>query len=215
MIFVLTFSAMLRGYDWWEPANLLGSTFYGPRGFRTGPSWATYSGYALHIVITGVAGILFAFACGAMERRTRLVLLGTFAGVLWYFLAAAALWSWANPLVPLYALQPDTLLAHAVFGACLSRVGIPLTGTRETGSTGTSSAETEEPAAPKFWAPPPVEAASDVPVSLPPAIAQAAEPPAAPLPDPLTQDDLGSPQTGEFDNPVLRETSSRETHSPD
>ena len=125
MIAVLTLTAWLRGYDWWEPANLLGSTFYGARAFRSGPGWGTLAGYALHFVISGVLGFGFALACGELQRRGRLVLLGAVAGLVWYFLAAVTFWTWINPLVPLYALQPDTVMAHAVFGACLGRVGNP------------------------------------------------------------------------------------------
>src|SRR5262249_37540560 len=69
MIGLLTLLALLRGYGWWQPANLLGSTFYGPRAFRFSPGWATLAGYALHIVITGVVGVLFSIACGGLERR--------------------------------------------------------------------------------------------------------------------------------------------------
>jgi hypothetical protein len=123
MIALLTSGAMLRGYVWWQPANLLGTTFYGMRAFRLGAGWATLSGYAFHIVITGMVGILFGFACGGLERRRRLLLLGGLAGLVWYFFATAVFWSWVNPLVPLYALQPDTLMGHVLFGMCLGRMG--------------------------------------------------------------------------------------------
>ena len=123
MIALLTSTALLRGYVWWQPANLLGTTFYGTRALRSGPGWATLSGYAFHIVLAGIVGVLFGLACGGFERRRRLVLLGGMAGLIWYFLATAAFWTWVNPLVPLYSLQPDTLVAHVLFGACLGRIG--------------------------------------------------------------------------------------------
>src|SRR5258708_5211468 len=123
MIALLTSTPVLRGCVWWWPANLLGSTFYGSRALRWGPGWHTLAGYALHIFITGVVGALFGLTCGGLERRRRLLLMGALAGVLWYFLATAILWTWVNPLVPLYSLQPDTLVAHALFGACLGRMG--------------------------------------------------------------------------------------------
>jgi hypothetical protein len=123
MIALLTSGALLRGYFWWQPANLLGSTFYGARAFRLGLGWATVAGYAFHIVITGMVGTLFGLACGGLERRRRLLLLGGLAGLIWYFFAAAVFWSWVNPLVPIYSLQPDTLMAHVLFGMCLGRIG--------------------------------------------------------------------------------------------
>lgn len=123
MIALLTCGALLRGYVWWLPANILGSTFYGVRALRSSPGWATVAGYAFHIVITGILGILFGLACGGLERRRRLLLLGGLAGLIWYFLASAVFWTWVNPLVPLYSLQPDTLVGHVLFGMCLGKIG--------------------------------------------------------------------------------------------
>jgi hypothetical protein len=125
MLAVLTSGALLRGNVWWAPCNLLGSTFFGLRAFRTGTGWATLSGFAFHIVIAGVVGACFALVCGEITAPRRLLLLGAMAGVLWHYLADAVFWPWVNPLVPLYASRPDTLLAHAVFGLCLGRMGRP------------------------------------------------------------------------------------------
>ncbi len=123
MIALLTSGALLRGYGWWYPPNVLGSTFYGLRALRSGPGWSTLAGYALNIFTTGIVGILFGLTCGALERRRRLLLLGGVAGLIWYFFTTAVVWSSVNPLVPLYSLQPDTLMAHALFGMCLGRIG--------------------------------------------------------------------------------------------
>ena len=46
-IALLTSGALLRGYVWWQPGNILGSTFYGMRAFRGGPGWATVAGRSL------------------------------------------------------------------------------------------------------------------------------------------------------------------------
>jgi hypothetical protein len=123
MLLLLVAGSMWRGEVWWAPATLLGSTFYGRRAFRAGPGWATLSGTAFHIVITGTVGALFGLACGGVQERRRLVMLGTLAGVFWYYLADALFWSNVNVLVPAYAPQPATLLAHALFGACLGYMG--------------------------------------------------------------------------------------------
>ena len=52
-----------------------------------------------------------------------MVLLGTAAGIFWYYFADAVFWKRVNPLVPLYAPQPATLLSHALYGACLGYMG--------------------------------------------------------------------------------------------
>jgi hypothetical protein len=130
MLCVLISFSLLRGRVWWETPNLLGSTFYGLRAFRTGVGMATLSGFALHVVITGTIGIVFGLVCGAMAGRSRLVLVGLAAGVVWFYLADALLWSQVNPLVPLYTFAPAGLLSHGVFGACLGWMG--QTGNRST-----------------------------------------------------------------------------------
>ncbi|HEY4362740.1 MAG TPA: hypothetical protein VGN17_17355 [Bryobacteraceae bacterium] len=123
MMLLLVSGSLLLGHAWVEVPNLLGSTFYGPRAFRQTAGLATLSGAALHFVITGAVGALFGLVCGRVHERRRLILLGLVAGFVWYYLADAVLWSRVNPLVPIYSPQPATLLAHALFGACLGSMG--------------------------------------------------------------------------------------------
>ena len=128
MLCVLISFSLLRGRVWWETPNILGSTFYGLRAFRAGVGMATLAGVAFHVVITGTVGIVFGLACGSMSGqsgagRSRLVLVGLAAGVVWFYLADAVLWSQVNPLVPLYTFAPAGLISHGVFGACLGWMG--------------------------------------------------------------------------------------------
>jgi hypothetical protein len=116
---LLVAGALWRGQVWWAPANLLGSTFYGMRAFRSGPGMATLSGAAFHVVITGTVGALFGLVCGGVRERRRMLLLGTLGGIFWYYLADAFFWRHVNALVPAYAPQPVTLLSHVLYGACL------------------------------------------------------------------------------------------------
>jgi hypothetical protein len=127
---VLVSESLLRGHAWWEIPNLLGTTFYGSRAFRTGPGMTTLSGTALHFTLTGAIGGLFGVAFGAIRERRRLVPLGLITAMLWYLLADAVFWPRVNPLVPLYenslhAFQPVAILSHAIFGACLGWMGPP------------------------------------------------------------------------------------------
>src|SRR5437016_14311112 len=57
-------ASLLRRHVWWETPNLLGSTFYGTRAFRSGPGVVTVAGGALHLEITGLYDAIFAVACG-------------------------------------------------------------------------------------------------------------------------------------------------------
>ena len=119
MLALLVSGSLWRGDPWWMPSNLLGSTFYGVQALRVGPNRATLAGSALHIFMTGSIGAAFGLLFGGIRRRRRLVLLGLLAGLIWHGLADALLWRRINPLIPLYSIQPATLLSHALFGACL------------------------------------------------------------------------------------------------
>ena len=119
MLALLVSGSLWRGDPWWTPSNLLGTTFYGARALSIGPGWATLAGCALHIFTTGLIGAVFGLLCGRIQRRNRLVLLGTLAGLIWHGFADSMLWPRINPLVSLYSAQPVTLFSHALFGACL------------------------------------------------------------------------------------------------
>ena len=123
MLGFMVAGSLLRGRVWWEVANLLGTTFYGARALRYGPGLATLAGAAFHFTITGTIGALFGLACGVIERRRRLLLLGLAAGVFWYFFAEGVFWPHLNPLVPLYASAAVFLPAHMLYGACLGFMG--------------------------------------------------------------------------------------------
>ena len=91
MLVLLVLGSLWRGDPWWMPSNLLGSTFYGARALRDGPNPATLAGSALHVFMTGSIGGTFGLICGGIQRRNRLVLLGTLAGLIWQGLADSLL----------------------------------------------------------------------------------------------------------------------------
>lgn len=111
--------SLWRGDPWWMPSNLLGVTFYGARALGSGPGRTTLAGCALQIFMSGLFGAAFGLICGGIQSKRRMVLLGVLAGLIWHGLADALLWPKIDPLVPLYAVQPATLISHALFGACL------------------------------------------------------------------------------------------------
>ncbi len=123
MLAMLVSQSLWDGHVWWEVPNLLGSTFYGPRAFRSGASMATLSGLALHFVITGSLGGLFGLAFGGIQQRGRLLVLGLLAAVGWYNLANATFWPKVNPWVLFASPRPATGLSHVLLGACLGYMG--------------------------------------------------------------------------------------------
>ena len=123
MLGLLVSESLWEGHVWWEVPNLLGSTFYGPRAFRSGPSMASLAGVALHFVITGTLGGLFGLVFGGVHQRARLVLWGVLASVSWYNVANVLFWPRINPWVPAASPRPGTVLSHLLLGACLGYMG--------------------------------------------------------------------------------------------
>ena len=119
MLALLAAASMWNRRFWWEVPNLLGSTFYRYRAFRFGSGKATLAGGALELTITGLIGALFGIVFGHVRSRHRLMLLGTLAGLGWFYLANTVLWPRINPLVPMYLPEPSTVLSHLLFGIVL------------------------------------------------------------------------------------------------
>lgn len=103
----------------WLIPNLLATTFYGERAYRSGFVFSTWSGLAFPIVLYCAAGVLFGLV--ARERRTGWVL-GMAA------LAYALTLNWLifgfalkrlNPLLQIYS--PDRLItvSHLLYAAAL------------------------------------------------------------------------------------------------
>ena len=121
MLFFLILDEVWRHRPWWTIPNLLGSTFYGARAFRMGPGLASASGIALQLMVCGLVGVLFGMVLAGISSRVRAVLLGLAAGLVWYLFSQRVLFPEIGPLVPVYAPEPATLLAHLLFGLCLGR----------------------------------------------------------------------------------------------
>lgn len=124
MLGLFVSSSLWDGRVWWEMPNILGSTFYGTRAFRTGAGMATLAGVAFHFVITGTLGGLFGLVCGGIYQRGRLILLGVLASVGWYNLANLTFWPKVNPWVLAVSPRPATVLSHILLGACLGYMGL-------------------------------------------------------------------------------------------
>jgi hypothetical protein len=123
MLGTLAAVSMWHRRVWWEIPNVLGSTFFLHRPFRSGLGIATILGGALQLTISGLVGALFGLACGNVRSRHRLILLGTLVGLGWFYFANKLIWPQINPLIPLYWPEPAAVLSHVLFGACLGYAG--------------------------------------------------------------------------------------------
>lgn len=121
MLALMILNSLWRQHPWWSIPNLLGSTFYSHRAFHMGAGMASASGIALHLVISGLAGVIFATVIAGPLSRTRSTLVGIAAGLLWYYATIYILYPRIGPLVVRYAPEPSTLLAYVLFGVFLGR----------------------------------------------------------------------------------------------
>jgi hypothetical protein len=113
--------SMWHAQRWYAVPNLLGSTFYGNLAFRSGAGRATVSGIALHLCASGALGAAFGLVAPRGQSPLRYLLLGVATGLIWYYLLFGAFWRFVNPLIPLYSSAREMVVAHALFGFCLSR----------------------------------------------------------------------------------------------
>ena len=116
----LLLDGLVRGDGPWFFLNLLGATFYPRRAFSPVFSRATLSGLALHVVVSGVAGLLFAILLSPYRAKPlRSLWLGGFLGGVWYYLVFRFFWARVDPAIVLYQSFPGVFLAHLVFGFCM------------------------------------------------------------------------------------------------
>ena len=116
MLVWLALLSLLEGGSIWRIPNLFASTFYGEAALRRGFRWSTLSGVALHVIMSAVAGLLFGLAVSGIASRSRVMLLGLAAGMMWYFLSLNVFWKHVNPMVSYYTSGSGMLIAHLGLG---------------------------------------------------------------------------------------------------
>ncbi len=121
MLALLMLSSVAQRHVWWMTPNVLGSTFYSGRGLRAGLGFVTLSGVALHLLLSGLIGGVFGVVSLRVWKTRRYALLALFVTMVWYFLAYRVIWARVNPLVPLYASEPSTGIAHVLFALAMGR----------------------------------------------------------------------------------------------
>jgi hypothetical protein len=108
----------------WAIPNLYATTFYGSHVYTNQFLRSSWSGMALILAICGFGGILWGLLGGALlraEGRSFLALWGAMAGLMIYYLFFSVVWRHANPLIPLYAPEPEMQIGYVVWGIALAR----------------------------------------------------------------------------------------------
>ena len=118
----LMLDGAIRGRGLWAFANLVSATVYQGRALSHSFRWATLVGMALHLIISGIVGVSFAFILRPFASRpARSYLVGGCLGLVWYFTACRYLWPQVNPAIVIYQPFPGMLLAHLLYGLCMGR----------------------------------------------------------------------------------------------
>jgi hypothetical protein len=116
----LMLDSLFRGEGPWAFLNLLGATFYPRRAFSIVFSKATIAGLALHVAMSGIAGLVFALLLRrCLSQPIRALWMGSLMGGIWYYFVFRYFWAQVDPALVLYQAFPGVFLAHMVFGFCM------------------------------------------------------------------------------------------------
>ena len=116
----LMLDGLFRGEGPWAFLNLLGATFYPRRALSIVFSQATIAGLALHVGMSGVAGLVFAILLRRfLSQPVRALWMGSFMGGIWYYVVFRYFWARIDPALVVYQSFPGVFLAHMVFGFCM------------------------------------------------------------------------------------------------
>lgn len=110
----------VRGDGFWAFPNLISSAFFPARALSLSLRWETVSGIALHLLISGLLGIVFSiFLARYLYHPLRCRVTALILALAWYYGAFRFLWPAVNPAVVLYQPFPGMVLGHVLFGVCM------------------------------------------------------------------------------------------------
>jgi hypothetical protein len=105
--------------NFWIPANLMASVFYGPTSIHSGFAGETISGLAVYVALYSLLGALLALALRDRLSRPRTFLVTMAFALGWYYLSFRLLWKSMMPLVALLHVERATVFGHMIYGAIL------------------------------------------------------------------------------------------------
>jgi hypothetical protein len=110
----------LRGDGPWTVLNLLGSVFFPGRALNSGWSRAAASGAALHLLVSGLVGLLCSFfLVKYVARPFRSLFVGLLVGLAWYLASFRWLWPLFSVALVIYQPFPAMLVGYLLFGVSL------------------------------------------------------------------------------------------------
>ena len=110
----------LRGNGPWPFPNLLSTAIDSRGGSALVFTWATMSGIALHLVLTGLLGLLASRLLVQYLSRPRFCrVIGLLVGLSWYYVTVRLLWPDLNLAVIRYQPPSGALLSYVILGLVL------------------------------------------------------------------------------------------------
>jgi hypothetical protein len=117
-------AALWSGRSIWTIPNLYATTLYGSDAYVNGLARSSWSGLALMIVVCGTGGIVWGIFRGIVweDRRPPFpLIMGAAVGWGFFFLLFRVVLSRVNPLIPLYAPEPQAQIGYILWGLALGR----------------------------------------------------------------------------------------------
>lgn len=110
----------LRGEGPWAVLNLMGSALFPARDLSLRFSQVSVSGAALHILLSGLVGVVASLLLVRyVAKPIRSLWVGMLIGIVWYLAAFRWLWPWLSRALVIHQPFPTMVVGHALFGLAL------------------------------------------------------------------------------------------------
>jgi len=121
LVIWLAVASAVQSRPWWSVFNVFATAFLGETALQRGFGYASLTGVAVHIVISGAAGALFGLMVRDTSHSLRTRILALLVGPALFFLLHGYVWRRVSPLVTLYTSERTMFLGYVIYGIVLGR----------------------------------------------------------------------------------------------
>jgi hypothetical protein len=109
----------LEGRSFWTFPNVMAGLFYGAASFRPDFHARTWSGLALHLLLTVAVGVLASQTIPVRARLGASLGLGVLLATGWFYLLEGFFWRFAFAPFALYSKRPAIFFGYVLIGLCV------------------------------------------------------------------------------------------------
>jgi hypothetical protein len=117
----LAAASAMQSRPWWSVFNVFATAFLSESALQRGFGYASLTGVAVHIVISGTAGALFGLMVRDTSHSLRTRILALLMGPALFFLLHGYVWRRVSPLVTLYTSERTMFFGYVIYGIVLGR----------------------------------------------------------------------------------------------